>query len=421
MLLEIRLKNFFSFKDEVVLDLRAANIKTATSKALTHNYFTHNNEKVLKTIAIFGANASGKSNLIKAIRFCCRMIFESHLHNENTIYNFQPFKLGKSKVSQPSEFFIRFVVNGIEYEYSFALTTTEIIKENLYYYPRGRIAKIFTRDETASKDKAYKYSFSNVIKKPMDVAINTSNKTLFISRASQMDRDLPKEIFGYFSSKFLLSYVGLDNNYIIGLFEENKDMILRTLQIADSDIVNIEITREKIPVKSFTTTIGIDANKTSVEEDIREILRITTYHRNHPSIPFDFEREESDGTKKLLFVILRFLDVFKNNKVLLIDEIDTHMHTDLIEFIINLFHASKHSQLIFTTHNTNLIDLKKIRKDQIYFVNKKKDGASELYSLYDFKDFRETMDAEKGYLQGRFEAVPYIDDSITSLKELIDD
>jgi len=419
MILEIRLKNFFSIKEEVVLDLRAAKIKTATAKVLGDNYFTYGKEKILKSIAIYGANASGKSNLIKAIRFCAGMIFQSHLHNENTIYNFQPFKLDKSSTKLPSEFLIRFILSGIEHEYSFALTTKEIIRESLYYYPKGRISKVFTRDEEASGKKADKYSFGNVIKKPMDVATNTSNKTLFISRASQMDRELPKEIFNFFSSKFLLSYVGLSTDYILELFDNNKEMILSTLQIADSDIVNIEISKEIVPVKTYKATFGVDENTSSVEDDMQEIPRIKTYHKNNPSVPFDFDREESDGTKKLFFVILRLLDVIKHNKILLIDEIDTHMHTDIIEFIIKLFHASDQSQLIFTTHNTNLIDLKKMRKDQINFINKKEDGSSELYSLYDFKDFRETMDAEKGYLQGRFEAVPYIDDSISTLKELI--
>lgn len=419
MILEIRLKNFFSIKDEVVLDLRAATIQTATAKSLSDNYFTYGKEKVLKTMAIYGANASGKSNLIKAIRFCSRMIFESDIHNENTIFNFQPFKLDKSSARQPSEFFIRFVLNDIEHEYSFALTNREIIRENLYYYPKGRRSKVFTRDEHASKDKAGKYSFSNVIKKPMDVAINTSNKTLFISRASQMDRELPKDIFNFFSNKFLLSYVGLTPDYTLSLFDGNKEMILSAMQIADSDIVNIEMTKEVVPVKRLKATFGSDDSTSSVEDEMQEVLRINTYHRNNPSVPFDFDREESDGTRKLFYVILRLLDVIKEDKILLIDEIDTHMHTDIIEFIINLFHASNQSQFIFTTHNTNLIDLKKMRKDQLNFINKKEDGSSELYSLYDFKDFRDTMDAEKGYLQGRFEAVPYIDDSISTLKELI--
>ena len=106
------------------------------------------------------------------------------------------------------------------------------------------------------------------------------------------------------------------------------------------------------------------------------------------------------------------------NKVLLIDEISSGLHVKLVEYILNLFHQSESAQLIFSTHNTNLLNMKKIRKDQVYFVNKRDDGSSDLYSLFDYKDFRETMDAEKAYLQGRFDAIPYIDESSDNLNEL---
>ncbi|MCK5774609.1 MAG: AAA family ATPase, partial [Bacteroidales bacterium] len=135
MILEIRIANFYSIKDEINLDLRAANIKSQKSKDLKDNTFEINNTEVLKTVAIYGANASGKSNIIKAIRFCNAMVFESHLHNENTIYNFKPFKFN-SYPNKPSSYFIRFISNGIEFEYSFSLTRTEIISESLYYYPQ---------------------------------------------------------------------------------------------------------------------------------------------------------------------------------------------------------------------------------------------------------------------------------------------
>ena len=421
MVLEIRLRNFFSIKDEVVLDLRATNIQTKRTRDLTENVFEYKNEKILKTIAIYGANASGKSNIVKAIRFCCRMIFASHLHNENTIFNFQPFKLDKVSRSEPSSFFIRFIMNGIEYEYSYSLTITEIITESLYYYPKGRIAKIFTRDERASDVKKKKYSFGSEINKPNDIAINTSKKTLFISRASQMDRELAKNIFNYFNEQFLLQYVGLGVNRVMQLFNENKDLILKALQIADGDIVEIDIKPEVVPVKTLKTSFIADENKSTVEDSQELLLKIQTFHKYAPNIPFDFETEESAGTKKLFYILLRIIDTVKGNKILLIDEIDTHLHSDIVEFIINLFHAGNMAQLIFSTHNTNLMDLKKMRKDQIYFVNKTENGSSELYSLFDFKDFRESMDAEKGYLQGRFDAIPFIDDSISTLKALIDE
>jgi len=113
MILEIKIKNFFSIRDEVILDLRAAKSKSSKSMSLEGNTIDiGQGEKVLKTVAIYGSNASGKSSVIKAIRFCCSMVFESHNHNENTVYNFKPFKLD-SKIDEPSEFGIRFLMEGI--------------------------------------------------------------------------------------------------------------------------------------------------------------------------------------------------------------------------------------------------------------------------------------------------------------------
>ena len=109
-------------------------------------------------------------------------------------------------------------------------------------------------------------------------------------------------------------------------------------------------------------------------------------------------------------MMLTILDIVKNNKILLIDEIETQLHIKLVEYIIGLFNKSESAQLIYTTHNTYLLNSNKLRKDQIYFVNKRDDGSSDLYSLFDYKDFRDGLDAEKAYLQGRFDAIPDIDE-----------
>ena len=135
----------------------------------------------------------------------------------------------------------------------------------------------------------------------------------------------------------------------------------------------------------------------------------------------DLDIEESNGTKKLFQILLRLLDVVRNKKALMMDEFDMGLHTRLADFILDLIHASESSQLLFTSHNTNLIDMKRLRKDQILFVNKLEDGSTDVYSLYDYKDFRENMDAEKGYIQGRFDAVPFVDSSVMNLKQLMED
>ena len=133
-----------------------------------------------------------------------------------------------------------------------------------------------------------------------------------------------------------------------------------------------------------------------------------TYHRNNPDVAFDFETEESEGTKTLFRMMISMIDIIRNGRVLLIDEIDTSLHTQLVEFIIGMFNSSECAQLIYTSHNTHLLNTDFQRRDQVYFVNKREDGSSDLYSLYDYKDFRDTLDMEKAYLQGRFDAIPYL-------------
>lgn len=412
MILEIRLSNFFSIMDEVVLDMQAANIQTKKAKALAGHTFKHKGIHLLKTVAIYGANASGKSNIIKAIRACVGMIYNSHNHNENTVFPFTPFKFGGS--DKPSTFFIRFIMEGVEYEYSFSMTTTAIIKEELYYSPNGRRATVFTRDESKGPEKKSIYDCKSGIRRPMDVAANTSQKTLFISRASQMGRELAQKVFRYFNEQFVLYFANYNTDTIERLLEENREQLLNVLRIADSDIININSRSEQ---RSYTTAIFDPQNNNnivSMDNIQKPQLVITTYHRNNPSVSFDFD-EESEGTRRLFFMMLTIIDIVRNNKILLIDEIEMSLHTKLVEYILNLFNSSKCAQLIYTTHNTYLLNDNKIRKDQVYFTNKRADGSTDLYSLYDYKDFREGMDIEKAYLQGRFDAIPYIDDTVSAI------
>ena len=412
MLLKIELENFFSIKNRVCLDFVAAKSNTRQSRELSYNVIDWNGTKVLKTIGLFGPNASGKSNILKAINFCCRMILESHQNNEGAVFNFMPFKFdGYDK--RPSEFFIDFVCNEVEYEYSFALTRTEIVRESLYYYPNGKRAKVFTRDENAEDV----YSFSpGVIVKPKDVALNTSRKNLFLSRASSMNRELAQELYRYFLDTFLLGLVDLNSVSVEENFNAYKKIILKALAICDTDICDIKVRHEQVPAPVMSSPGSPELNFRMID-----ILRFQTTHKRSPKVFFDLDVEESNGTRKLFQILLRLLDVVRNRKSLMMDEFDMGLHTRLADFILDLIHASESSQLLFTSHNTNLIDMRRLRKDQVVFVNKLEDGSTDVYSLYDYKDFRENMDAEKGYIQGRFDAVPFVDSSVMNLKKLMED
>lgn len=411
MLLKIEIENFFSIKNRIVLDFRAANIRTSKAKELSDNVFDWNGIKILKSIGLFGPNASGKSSILKAIEFCCRLILESHQNNEGTIFNFQPFKFDGYE-SRPSFFLVDFVCEGIEYEYAFTLDRTQIFTETLYYYPNGRKkVKIFTRDERCIK----KYSFSSgTILKPNDVTINTSGKSLFLSRASSMNRELAQRLYRYFLNTFMLGLVNMNSTFVEDLFQKYKKLILKALSICDLDICDIMIRHDKIPAP-VPSPFGGQA----IQFPLMDILRFQTVHSRSGDVVFDMETEESSGTKNLFSILLRLLDVVRNRKSLMLDEFDASFHTRLAEFVLDLIHASEQSQLLFTSHNTNLIDMSRLRRDQIIFVNKQADGSTEIYSLYDFKDFRENMNAEKAYIQGRFDAIPFVDSSVASLKQLL--
>ena len=408
MILKIEFENFFSIRDRIRIDFRAANINTALARELGHNVLNWNGVPVLKSVGLFGPNASGKSNILKAINFCCRMILDSHLNNEGVVFNFEPFKFDGYQ-DKPSKFLIDFVCDNVEYEYSYELTKNRILSESLYHYPVGRRAKIFVRDVDG------KYSFgSGVFNKPTDVVLNTSDKNLFLSRASSMNRELAQKLYRYFMNQFLLGLVNVNDMMVLDSFNAYKKMILKALEICDTDITDIEARKEQMPAPVVVP------GQTELSYKLVDVLRFKTFHRDQKDIMFDLDLEESSGTRKLFQILIRLLDVVKNRKSIMMDEFDMGLHTRLADFILDLIHASESSQLLFTSHNTNLIDVKRLRRDQIVFVNKSEQGATEVYSLYDFKDFRENMDAEKGYIQGRFDAVPYVDSSVSSIKQLLE-
>lgn len=309
MILEIRLSNFFSIKEEVILDLRGGKINSEISRSLKDNVFPYGDDQILKTIAIYGANASGKSNIIKAIRFCSSMVFGSHMHNENVTFNFMPFKFDGYQ-DKPSNFFIRFVAGNVEYEYGFSLTNKKIITEFLYHSPNGRRVLVFSRDENLGESKSEKYNFKSYIKRPLDVAENTSEKSLYISRASQMDREIPKIIFKYFNEEFILNYLPVNTDRVINQFEIYKSVLLAALQIADSDIINIEIRKKFVPMKELKFELA--NNTSSVTDGQKEVLEVFTYHKTDPEKVFFFDSEESGGTIKLFYTLLTIIDVVKN-------------------------------------------------------------------------------------------------------------
>lgn len=389
MIISLRLKNFYSMRDDAVLDFTADLSSRKSREYLPENFIDFSGDKFVNIIGLFGSNAAGKSNIIKATEFCRQLILTSHLNNEGDELNYEPFKFESGK---PSEFYINFVTEGIEYEYSFALSGGEIISEELFYYPHKRKSRIFSRSNT------YSYTFKKgIINRPAEVEANTGPKTLFLSRASSMNREIARTVYRYFLNQMVFGLDSVDlNNLSVADFDRHKKLLLKGLEVSDSDIVDIQLI-EKNP----------------------GAYQLQSFHRENPGIPFDFLREESEGTKRLLTILLVILKKTIDGATFFLDEFDLKLHLHLAEFILNLVRASESAQMVFTSHNPLLINTNSLRQEQIVFVNKHADGNSEFTPLSDYEGLNKNTNIWQAYLQGRFDAVPYIGDARDVLSDLL--
>lgn len=389
MIISLRLKNFFSIREEAVIDFTADTSVRNSLDKLPENLIDFSGDKFVNIIGLFGSNAAGKSNIIKALAFCRDLVVNSHFNNEDDSLDFQPFKFDADK---PSEFHIDFVSEGIEYEYSFQIDKGVITFEELYYYPKKRKARVFTRDTTST----YRHR-KGIIERPVEIETNTGAKTLFISRASSMNRPIAQAVYRFFKNEILIGTGDFDITSIDRKeFEQSKPFLLKALEVSDSDIIDIRL-----------------------EEFRPGVPRLLSFHRENPDIPFDFQKEESDGTKRLFILLSILLKKSIAGAAIFLDEFDLKLHLRLAEFILDTIRASRRGQLVFTSHNPALINTSKLRPEQIVFVNKQNDGNSEFVPLSDYEGVSKNADIQKAYLQGRFDAVPYVGDIYPVLSELI--
>lgn len=378
MIICIKLKNFYSLREETVLDFTADVSSRRNKYNLEENFLEYNGDKFVNVIGLFGGNAAGKSNIIKAIDFCRNLILHSHLVTNNTPFDFEPFKF---QTNQPSEFYIDFVAEGVEYEYSFEISEGRIVSESLYYYPKQRKARVFSREKT----NLYSYG-KGLISRPTEIEASTGPQTLFLSRGSSMNRAILQTIYRFFSQQVTTEISSFNMGSLSrACFETNRNLMLKAFEVGDSDIIDIRW------------------NDSSSGQP-----KLLSYHRENPSIAFDFEKEESEGTKRLFFILLGLLNMSNLNCTVFLDEFDLKLHLLLAHFVLDLVRVCKGLQMVFTSHNPTLIDLTRLRPEQIVFVTKRSDGSSEFIPLSDYEGIEKIPDIMKAYLQGRFDGVPYI-------------
>lgn len=402
MILEFSVKNFLSFKEKVTFSMIAN-----SNKELNDNYVEIGGNKVLKSAAIYGANASGKSNLFKILTLVVLMLRSSNSVDINAKLPLIPFKLDKGSVNKPSEFEIKFILDETRYVYGFIADKDKIYDEYLYYYPNGRETKIF--DRTNINEYSYTQKDEKILR---EIETKNSQNKFFLATATNWNFDKTKAAYN-----FLTNGIGTCNNLEIlknmayKMYETNpdylKDFAIDFLQKADFNIEDYQISQIDVPGE-FLTAIPEFITKTLPDKP--KAYQVLFKHKNSDNyLSID---EESLGTQ-MIFAFIPFLaDSLKNKKVLIIDELDKSLHPFLVQYIVEIFNDAEinknGSQLIFNTHDTNLLDLNILRRDQIWFTEKNSEtGESDLYSLSDFS-VRKQENVEKGYMLGRYGAVPFI-------------
>ena len=414
MLIEFSVKNFLSFKDKVTLSMEKGN-----GDEKLENVFTKNDVDLLRTTAIYVANASGKTNILKAFTCAILMIRNSNFMNTtNKWFSIKPFLFDKKTSKEPSEFEFIFIANDVKYRYFFSADANKIYDEILDAYYTQKPTNIFTRTNTND------YEFNNDKSKLESIAAKNTENKLFLTTATTWNYDKTKDAFLWFSEK-IDTYDSFDKISDQDLIEyskndgELKEFALKLLKEADIFIKDIHVDYEEKEMDNTMMDMLIPplarTNGTFKMSNVRIELEheIIDKDKNKHIYSLNFN-DESSGTRTL-FALAPFLKrAFESAKTIVVDELEKSMHPALVEFIVKLFNDKSinkaNSQLIFITHATNLLTTELLRRDQIWFTEKNPDtGVSELYPLDSFS-VRKDENIQKGYINGRYGAVPFIKD-----------
>ncbi len=415
MLVEFRTKNFRSLRDEQVLSLVASTDRTLLG---THTLATGVKAAphLLRSAVIYGANASGKSNLIKALQYMRGVVLESAtvIQPGQTYDRLQPFKLDTESAGQPTEFEVTFILDGTRYQYGFAMTAQRIVKEHLLVYKAFKPQRWFERhfDEDSEKDV---YEFGPSLKGAKNLWEGaTRANALFLSMAVQLNSEALRPVFDWFANRLVIfnEQSPLNPGTTVQMLQQKDQhrVICDFLTSADISIADVDVVTRRVTGQGITIDLATGKREVGpVENEINELKFLHATEQG--KAVFDFA-DESSGTRNLLFLVGPVMDILRKGLTLVVDELDTSLHTLLVQALVRLFHQptvnTGGAQLIFTTHDTSLLDAYGLfRRDQIWFVEKKKDQSSDLYALLEFSP-RKNEAIERGYLQGKYGALPFL-------------
>ncbi len=399
MLLEFKCSNHRSIKETVNFSMIAGS--DTTSEELLKEF---GNFRVLRSAIIYGANGSGKSNFIGALAFMCDLVNDSIHHQPGRDVFQARHKLSAEET--PSEYSIQFVRNDIRYAYGFSVKQHLIQDEYLYYFPKGRQVKIFERKGlTIKPGDRYKGVFD------VSISILKENRLFLSCAANYSNVKEVEEAFIFFGRDIVFYNPEINNwtEYSVKLMQKNdkvKDVFVNILQALGTGIRDVKVKLEKITLADLPQEWP-DALKSLIgTQEGSQIDAKIVYDQFEVDL-----NEESAGVRRLFQMICPIIDILNSGKILICDELETSLHESVIFQIVQLFqrfYKNTFAQLIFSTHDTSLLDADLFRRDQVWFTQLNDERATDLYSLVEIKNVRKSENLEKGYVSGKYGAIPML-------------
>ena len=418
MISRFSFENVLSFKDAQVFSMFASAKKERLFDD-SQNYVEHLKDvKTLLSAVLYGANASGKSNLIKALLHFRNFIVTGNQNLDNLDFAVPNFQLDAEKAKMPAQFEIECFWKEKGYRYGFSVLNAGIEEEWLYVKEK-RESEVFYR-----KKQDFTIHAKNKILNELTSKKMVHSKAFLVTIGAQFNDTSCAGFLEWMHHFNIISGIEdrLYKDYTVRRMKESREFsqkIIELIKFADFGIEDIAI--HSIPGQNIKFTVGTNA-AVEVEPGTIDDLTSKRFVVNSKGLPelkdFQFGQFESEGTQKFAHIAGPILDVLEKGSVLVIDELDTKLHPELTERLVLMFHNKEinkyNAQLIFTSHNTNLLDAKICRRDQIFFVEKDAFGASNIYSLANFKkdgkSTRNDENIETNYLKGKYGALPFLGD-----------
>lgn len=420
MLLDFRFQNYRSFRDEACLSLVASNYdKKLTDNVLPLELPGIKNRRFLRGAAIYGANASGKSNMIRALFEFQRLVRNSHAFESGSGIDADPFRLDDESRDLPTVFQVRFVAGGVRYHYSIAYDRQRFLEEELSAYPKGSKQLWYLRSWDPDSEKYDHETGESFPLRKQDIESTKENSLLLSTAANLLNHPRLGPVYAWFRDKLEVRNlapggIGTDGSETIRELADQRDRVIPFLRKADLGITSARISKSRIDPKFIAHLPPTTREQMSDQEVIYVHLAHRGTGGSEHELDFD---DESAGTIRFFQLIGPWLSMIENGKVMALDEIETSLHPLLVRELVRLVMDPEvnrnGAQLIVATHDPLLLDLALLRRDQIWLTEKTDEGDSILYALSEYKDppsNRESL--VRGYLAGRYGGIPFIPEGL---------